>query len=258
MKPSASTSTSAKEAEVRHRETDSSSSSDTELENSVPESEPKETVSDGKDQPGETSSKESSLCAPANDPALWIISPDLVERLVQLGPSHCRNDDGKYEKSLRICSGGDGKAVMRKLTQASFIFKKPNGESVQREWLIYSPSKGAVYCFPCRLFSKDNGAFSTSGYDDWKNASSTIASHEKCEDHKRCALCYFQRRTTSSRIDCSLVKQIEAERSYWITLLDRIINTVKHLASRGLAFRGKDEVGYVTTARFCHVTNVHV
>ena len=40
----------------------------------------------------------------------------------------------------------------------------------------------------------------------------------------------------------SIVAQIEDEKKYWRSVLKRIIATVKFLASRGLAFRGRDEI----------------
>ena len=41
-------------------------------------------------------------------------------------------------------------------------------------------------------------------------------------------------------MDSQLVSQIE-EQKYWSALLERMIEVVKFLAERGLAFRGSDE-----------------
>lgn len=80
------------------------------------------------------------------------------------------------------------------------------------------------------------------GFDDWKNVIAALASHEKSDEHKRSPFMYCQRKSASNHIDCKLVQQIESERVHWIKLLERIVETVKMLASRGLAFRGSDEV----------------
>mgnify|MGYP003462097065 FL=1 len=32
-------------------------------------------------------------------------------------------------------------------------YKLPNGEDVHRDWLVWSESKQALFCFPCRLFT---------------------------------------------------------------------------------------------------------
>ena len=42
-------------------------------------------------------------------------------------------------------------------------------------------------------------------------------------------------------MDSQLVSQIEEEQKYWSALLERIIEVVKFLAERGLAFHGGDE-----------------
>ena len=42
-------------------------------------------------------------------------------------------------------------------------------------------------------------------------------------------------------MDSQLVRQIEKEQKYWSALLERIIEAVKFLAERSLAFRGSDE-----------------
>ena len=33
------------------------------------------------------------------------------------------------------------------------FYKLPNGEDVHRDWLVWSESKQALFCFPCRLFT---------------------------------------------------------------------------------------------------------
>lgn len=47
-----------------------------------------------------------------------------------------------------------------------------NGELALRSWLVYSKSKGVVFCEPCRLFEKSLNKIQpvTEGYNDWKNA----------------------------------------------------------------------------------------
>lgn len=43
------------------------------------------------------------------------------------------------------------------------------------------------------------------------------------------------------RVDAALVKQMESEREYWQSILKRVVETIRFLAERGLAFRGSDE-----------------
>ena len=44
--------------------------------------------------------------------------------------------------------------------------KKQNGETSRRCWIVYSPTKQAIYCFPCRIFwhTIDNPAHMQSSF----------------------------------------------------------------------------------------------
>jgi hypothetical protein len=44
------------------------------------------------------------------------------------------------------------KTETRHLTQAMFKRQLSNGEAADREWLIYSPSQGKMYCFCANYF----------------------------------------------------------------------------------------------------------
>ena len=46
-----------------------------------------------------------------------------------------------------------------------------------RDWLVYSPSTGNVYCYVCKLFGTVSDSFSLNGFNDWKNAH-RITTHE--------------------------------------------------------------------------------
>jgi len=180
---------------------------------------------------------------PSSDPGSWErpCSSQFVSYWVEKGPQLCQNNDGIFEKSQRTDTVG-GIEVNRKLTSTCFTRILPNGESVNREWLIYSPSTGVVFCFVCFLFSTETTSpFSTTGFKDWKNASALIGSHERNNHHGKCMLTYTERKSTIGGVDCGLVKQRKIERDYWIKVLQRVVATIKLLASRGLAFRGDDE-----------------
>lgn len=51
-----------------------------------------------------------------------------------------------------------------------FSRKLPNGEIQPRPWLIFSKTKGTVFCAPCKLFKKSGSLSNDEGYNDWKNA----------------------------------------------------------------------------------------
>ena len=41
----------------------------------------------------------------------------------------------------------------REFPNTILCYKLPNGEDVHRDWLVWSESKQALFCFPCRLFT---------------------------------------------------------------------------------------------------------
>lgn len=118
-----------------------------------------------------------------------------------------------------------------------------NGESVPREWLLYSPSKGAAFCFVCKLFggTEQQTKFSTCGYSDWKHATERVIEHEGSESHRKCMSVWIARTAEKGQIDCGLKQQFETECQYWTNVLKRVVAVVKFLSERSLSFRGETE-----------------
>lgn len=122
-----------------------------------------------------------------------------------------------------------------------FYCKLKNGEEIDREWMLYSPSTGSIYCFVCRLFSSKAAQFSSIGFDDWKNSISRVKIHEGSSEHKNCLLLYSKRKNMKGCLDTKLMKQFSSEKMYWENILRRLISVIKFIASRGLAFRGENQ-----------------
>lgn len=118
-----------------------------------------------------------------------------------------------------------------------------NGSTIDRDWILYSPSDKAIYCFVCRLFGNhnQNDAFSVKGFNDWKNTSRAITSHELSKNHLENDIDYKQRMKRQTSIDESFENSYQNEVSYWRNVLFRIVKVIKFLGSRGLAFRGDDQ-----------------
>ncbi|CAH0405833.1 unnamed protein product [Chilo suppressalis] len=108
---------------------------------------------------------------------------------------------------------------------------------------MYSPSTGKVYCFPCVLFgdAQKQSQFQT-GFSDWKNVSHRIQSHENNATHRVCVQTLISRRRVQGRIDTSLEITVNKEREYWVKVLQRVVSVIKFLSTRGLAFRGDNEI----------------
>lgn len=168
----------------------------------------------------------------ADDPAEWVVDEELRERVIA---RPIAQNIGDFSRSERL-----GKTQKRFLPPSLFMRKMANGEVVKREWLVYSPSTGNVFCLPCMLFSNQISSF-RAGFSDWKNCHIRASEHENSPEHKTATTAWLTRVILAGRIDCALAKQTQEERNYWREVLRRVVETVKFLAERGLPFRGADE-----------------
>ncbi|GBP13144.1 Zinc finger MYM-type protein 1 [Eumeta japonica] len=116
-----------------------------------------------------------------------------------------------------------------------------NGQSLERSWLTYSTSVGAVFCLPCKLFSKTSSQYTT-GFSDWKHIGTCLETHENSDEHKKSMLVWLTRKENKSVLDKQLQEQLRKEKEYYHNVLKRVIAVVKFLSIRGLAFRGSEEV----------------
>lgn len=108
---------------------------------------------------------------------------------------------------------------------------------------LFSKNWLSILC-TIRLFGNDTQFDSNEGFNDWKNASERLTSHEQSKEHNTNILNFMSRQKLTGRIDQELIEQIENETKYWKEVLIRVIETIKFLASRGLALRGSNEKIY--------------
>ncbi|EZA55153.1 Zinc finger MYM-type protein [Ooceraea biroi] len=153
--------------------------------------------------------------------------------LLELGPIQIKHFSFPLNKQNRSFS-------------TSYYKKLKNNEKISREWLIYSESKNAVYCFNCKLFgSKAHLSFSDcNGFNDWKHLSQALERHEKSKEHINNVLSVINLKKSlklETTIDCENEKLISSERNRWTFVLERIIHVIEYLARQNLAFRGSSE-----------------
>lgn len=155
-----------------------------------------------------------------------------------LGPKRCRN----FDDDCKIIARNQDRC----LTSAHLKRTLPNGETVFRNWVIYSPSRNAIFCFTCRLFGSSSSSSNTFlvGFTDFHNAHRSFQQHEKSQPHILSELAYRIRAKELKciTVDASFVNQTEDEMKYWRDILKRIVAVIKFLGSRGLAFRGANQV----------------
>lgn len=173
------------------------------------------------------------------DPGLWplLLTEKQRDDCVFKGPQHFQNKSRDYPNSKRIIG-----TQTRQLKNSAFVRKLNNGDDVHRDWLLYSPTKGRVFCFYCKLFSAKILKFASEGIDDWRHFYKEIKEHELSENHLQCTSTYLIRKTNKGRIDNELMAEIESKQLYWKKLLTRVVAVIKFLSERGLAFRGDNEV----------------
>lgn len=166
------------------------------------------------------------------------------EMLTCKGPAYFQNKDYDFSEASRTYKETNGnKSITRYFNKALFIRKLKNNESVERKWLLYSPSKKSVFCFSCCLFNpSDTSLCSLSGCNDWKHINSIILSHENSSAHGQSMMTYLVRSKAVGRVDRDLLSQRKKEVDYWRNVLERIVAVIKFLASRGLPFRGDNEI----------------
>ncbi|XP_070407799.1 uncharacterized protein [Nothobranchius furzeri] len=163
------------------------------------------------------------------DPALWgAVTERLREEAIYRGPAAFQNRAAKYPASVRESGLG---SRTRSLTNDLLHCRLPNNQIVPREWLLYSPSTGSVYCYACKLLSSQKHAF-ISGFCDWKHPE-RVSDHEKSPEHRQNMLSLLHRSKYACRVDASLARQCESEQQYWKEVLRRVGAVVKFLGARG-------------------------
>ena len=170
------------------------------------------------------------------DPAHWKMNDFFGDHLARYGCDQNKNADFMHSKRVY-------KEYTRYLSHSAFTRKMQNGEEHNRAWLIYSESKGSVFCAPCLLFGDhDQSLFSSKeGFNDWNNTTTRVEKHENSREHKECILKLKHRSNVLTSIDCELTAQLDEEISYWRRVLERVVAAVKYLVSRGLPLRGHEE-----------------
>ncbi|KAL4149652.1 hypothetical protein QTP88_003544 [Uroleucon formosanum] len=181
-----------------------------------------------------------------DDPANWpiSISQDLRTNIVKLGPKRIINFNFP---SRVIISSSSAKEVNRRFSTNFYYRKLPNGEIVDRNWLVYSISKDYVFCFCCKLFSLSvYGSLSGIGTNDWSHLGTKLIEHERSLTHFRCTEKWFdlkiriQKMTTIDRTNLEIIEK--EKNPHWRNVLKRIIAAIHYLAEHNEAFRGTSDV----------------
>ncbi|XP_065651294.1 zinc finger MYM-type protein 5-like [Hydra vulgaris] len=177
-----------------------------------------------------------------NDPANWLKNQETIDYL-SINGFNQNSENNNFQKSKRVYTqiiGGERRTRFRYLSKRIFVSTLVNGEKINRTFLIYSESKGSIFCAPCYLFG-GTISFATVGFSDWKKGEEKIKRHENSQHHKLCVMNMKERKEVLNRVDQKLKNQVETEIYYWKNVLTRVVTVVKSLSSRGMSFRGDDD-----------------
>ncbi|XP_046744279.1 zinc finger MYM-type protein 1-like [Diprion similis] len=200
---------------------------ETDTESEISEDIPEESIS------GTSSSAVSISLTFSNDPGSWpaSINSDLVDILVRRGPVQMRNH------SFPVNDNG------RKFSEYYYHRHLPNGEEINRDWLIYSISKDSVYCFCCKIFGKTASSLSDlNGFSNWQHLSLNLKRHETSDFHNENVKSWVQLNNmmkTKTTVNQMQLRLLESERKHWCDVLE--IAVVKFLSRQCLAFRGSSK-----------------
>lgn len=159
-----------------------------------------------------------------------VMTTNFRERIIRIGPVQIEMEFPK--------------TAYRSFSKFYYSKKMPNGEEIQREWLIYSKKLDAVHCFPCRIFgihSIDSKMASASGYNDWQHLSRAIKTHESSETHLNNSATWknaFQRISNENSINHQLMNECRAEIERMREVFKRLIVFALYLARQNIAFTG--------------------
>ena len=169
-----------------------------------------------------------------SDLGMWPSS----EYWISKGGKECQHKDTNFASSQRYYNEN----VRRLCTPSLFIHTNlSTGECNERTWLCYSPTKGCLYCFPCKVTNIYHPKLTDEGFNDWKHAASTIQTHEQSGPHRSALISMLSRQKANNRIDANLQQEVEKEKVYWPKVLERIVEVICFMSERGLAFRGDNK-----------------
>ncbi|KZR99574.1 putative Zinc finger MYM-type protein, partial [Daphnia magna] len=123
--------------------------------------------------------------------------------------------------------------------------KNINQFKVLRDWILYSPATGKIFCFPCIIFSLPSSTTFGDpcvGFKDWKHGDFSLRKHKDSKSHKTNATTLALRRRLFGKIDQHIEEVRSTEGSDWKSLLLRVVAIIKFLCETGLPLRGDNEL----------------
>ena len=191
-----------------------------------------EFVERDKDEP--VNQMESHDITNLNDPSTWEtpLNLRLRDSIVKYGPHQVTEYD--FPKNCKN----------RKFTSIHYKRILPNGEAIQRRWLVYSIRFDSIICFCCKLFQPNTTLLTGQGFKDWSNISAMLKEHESSNKHIESYLKWHELEVNLNKhegIDSAYQNMILIEIRRWRQIFERLLGIVQFLAQHNMAFRGSSE-----------------
>ncbi|KAF0768643.1 zinc finger MYM-type protein 1-like [Aphis craccivora] len=168
------------------------------------------------------------------DPSSWPPITDKIRTLlINHGPQQGKSSDFYFSENI---------TDKRRFTINWFTKILPNGEKVERSWLLYSDKTKSLYCFPCMLFGNKTMTSPSitdpqKGFNNWKKLNPKIPDHRtnmfKWTDYKT-------NLNKNNTIDCELQLEINNEKEKWKHILKVVIDCVRFCCVNNLGLRGSN------------------
>jgi hypothetical protein len=117
-------------------------------------------------------------------------------------------------------------------------------------WIEYSVSKHAAFCFYCFLFKNPGSAerfgydvFTKTGFKDWKHAYKALPEHigGVGSDHNNCVLHCDALKNQNQSVATKLARVTDESKELYKIRLTSSLECCRYLMAQGLSFRGHDE-----------------
>ncbi|XP_065665567.1 zinc finger MYM-type protein 5-like [Hydra vulgaris] len=141
----------------------------------------------------------------------------------------------------------------RHFSSSWFEKNLPNGEKVNRQWLLYSASKILCFAFHVSFLllsmypntKTSKFADTSKGFSEWKQLNPRIPEHENSCEHRKCFTSWkeMEKNLREGRsLDKDNQNAIQTEKEKWRNILKVVLDSIMFCAKNNLAFRGSSNI----------------
>lgn len=182
-----------------------------------------------------------------SDPSNWPLTEKMTDEQRSFISSQVVLLAEKYPEILDFSST---ERYGRHLTSFMWYRTMANNEKIKRSWLIYSKTKNAIFCAPCKIYHQKisaaaASALCTTGFINWKHALDRLAEHEASQVHRECMIKWkiqVHQIKSCQGIHHDIERLIHMEKVKWRQILRIVIDAVLYLSTNCLSIHGPDEI----------------